>query len=274
MLVAAARYVIKVVPTSTAISITRALAERTRPVTITPSERDALSRAVALPFEDRGEHIAWSWGQGPAVIMVHGWGGRAAQMAPLAEHIAGLGFRSIAFDITGHGDSPKRNTRWAYFVRDIAAASKLASSDVYAFVGHSAGALSMMATRRLRGIRAVRYVCICAPSHPFPPIRAIRSKLDPTTPVVDAYQAYIAGQFETTWEQLELGTSYAGAGPDTLLVYDEADRFVDHTEGDKIRSLCPGARLVKTEAYGHVKVLGTPELAQIVGSFLLESQKA
>ncbi|MGH8764796.1 MAG: hypothetical protein ACRET8_03680, partial [Burkholderiales bacterium] len=66
----------------------------------------------------------------------------------------------------------------------------------------------------------------------------------------------------------QAGCSFAGAGADLLLVYDEKDRFVPHAEGDKLQALCPGAQLVKTQAYGHTRILGTPELARLVGEFL------
>jgi pimeloyl-ACP methyl ester carboxylesterase len=189
-------------------------------------------------------------------------------MAPLAAHVAGLGFRSVAIDVTGHGDSPGRHTRWDYFVRDIAAVSQSLGRDIHAYVGHSAGGLAMMAARGLKGIHARRYVCICAPSYPFPPIDAIRKRLDPKTGVLENYKEFIAGQLETTWEQLQAGCSYADAGPGLLLFYDETDRYISHSEGDRIKALCPGARLVKTRAYGHQKILAAPELARAVGEFL------
>jgi pimeloyl-ACP methyl ester carboxylesterase len=204
------------------------------------------------------------------VVFVHGWGGRAAQMAPLALHVAKLGFRSVAIDVTGHGDSPENHTRWEYFLRDIAALSQSLHEDIYAYVGHSAGALTTMAARKVKGISAQRYVCICAPSFPFPPIRAIQEKLDPKQSVLDRYKDYIAWQFETSWQQLEAGSSYANAGSEMLLFYDEIDRYVSHSEGDRIKSLCPGARLIKTSTYGHSRILAAPELARAVGEFLTE----
>jgi len=125
-----------------------------------------------------------------------------------------------------------------------------------------------MAARNLRGIHAQRYVCICAPSYPFPPIDAIQKKLNPKKGVLERYKAYIAGQFGATWEQLQAGRSYADAGPEILLFYDETDRYINHREGDRIQALCPGARLVKTRAYSHLKILAAPELAHAVGAFL------
>jgi pimeloyl-ACP methyl ester carboxylesterase len=268
MLVATAKYVIRLVPEPAACAITRALAARTRRPPVSSLERHAMARASKLYYGDDKKNAAWAWGDGPLVIFVHGWSGRAAQMAPLAVHVAGLGFRSVAIDVTGHGDSPGRHTRWDHFLRDISALSQWLGGDIHAYVGHSAGGLAMMAARRLHGIRARQYVCICAPSYPFPPIDAIKKRLDPKIGVLENYKAFIAGQFDTTWGQLETGCSYLGARSDLLLFYDETDRYISHGEGDRIKALCPGARLVKTRAYGHQKILAAPELARAVGGFL------
>lgn len=270
MLITIAKYVINVVPDSTGTAITRVLAAMTQRTPVSMLEQEAMAQARKLRYGAGQQNVAWTWGEGPLVMFVHGWGGRAAQMAPLALHVANLGFRSVAIDVTGHGESPKRHTRWAYFLRDIAASTQTLRENVYAWVGHSAGALSMMAARGLKGISAQRYVCICAPSHPFPPINVIRKRLNPKKGVVERYQAYIAAQFETTWDRLETGCSYVNAGKEMLLFYDETDRFVPHAEGDKIKALCPGARLLKTSAYSHQKILAAPELARAVGDFLKE----
>jgi predicted alpha/beta-fold hydrolase len=256
------------VPESAASAITRALAAMTRRPRASSLEQEAMAHASKLHYGENNKNVAWVWGEGPPVIFVHGWGGRAAQMAPLALHVAKLGFRSVAIDVTGHGDSPKRHTRWEYFLRDIAALSQSLREDIFAYVGHSAGGLAMMAARTSKGIHARRYVCICAPSYPFSPIDAIQKKLNPKKGVLENYKAYIAKQFETTWEELQAGCSYANAGPDMLLCYDETDRYINHSEGDRIQALCPGARLVKTNAYSHQKILAAPELAQAVGKFL------
>src|SRR5712691_694519 len=272
MLITVAKFVINVVPEAMANSITRSLAAMTQRPPVSSLEQEAMAQASRISYGEN--NAAWVWGNGPLVIFVHGWSGRAAQMAPLALHVANLGFRSVAIDGTGHGDSPKRRTRWDYFFRDIAALSRSLHEEVYAYVGHSAGALCMMAARALKGIHAQRYACICAPSFPFPPINVIQKKLNPKEAVLEHYKKYIADQFETTWEELQAGCSYAHAGSNLVLFYDETDRFVHHSEGDKIQELCPGARLVKTSAYSHQKILAAPELAQTLGAFLQKESNA
>jgi pimeloyl-ACP methyl ester carboxylesterase len=268
MLLQIARRVIQVVPETVALSIARNLATRTERAPVTPAEQAAMLGATKIYYGANNRNVAWAWGEGPLVIFVHGWGGRASQMALLASYVSKLGFRSVALDVTGHGSSSESHTRWEYFLRDIAALSQSLETTVHAYVGHSAGGLTMMAARRLKGIGAKRYVCICAPSHPHPPIKAIQKKLNPRQGVLELYKQHIAGQFESTWERLQTGCSFADTGSDLLLIYDETDRYIDHAEGDRIQRLCPGSELVKYRGYGHVKILAAPEMIQTVGRFL------
>jgi pimeloyl-ACP methyl ester carboxylesterase len=272
MLLKVSSYAVKLLPDTVAFQITRALAGMTRRVKESPVEREAIGQSTQRHFGKDGRNVARSWGsEGPLLVLVHGWGGSAAQMAPLAVHLVQEGFRCVAPDIRGHGESPLKHTSWTYLIEDIADFSRSLNEEIYAYVAHSAGALTVMAGRTLKGIRAERYVCICAPSHPFPPINVIQKKLAPRKSIVDRYRKYIAAQFETTWESMRTGQFYAGAGSDMLLFYDETDRFVPHSEGDKIHAICPGSRLIKTSGYSHAKILAAPELARAVGEFLAEN---
>ncbi|HYD60260.1 MAG TPA: alpha/beta fold hydrolase [Noviherbaspirillum sp.] len=272
MLIKVAKVIVNAAPDSLATAIACRLSGRAPRPPVSSQERDAMAQAA--PLQKNAGNVAWVWGKdGPLVILVHGWGGRAAQMAPLAAHLAGLGFRCVAFDMAGHGESSYPRTSWASFLRDIEAITRSLDTGVHAYVAHSAGALTTMAARKLKGIRGRHYVCICGPSHPFPPIDVVRKKLDPRESVVERYKQHIAGQFETTWANLESGSSFAGAGEDLLLVYDKRDRFVPHTEAERIKALCPDARVIKMDGYGHVRILTAPELADAVGTFLMPARR-
>jgi pimeloyl-ACP methyl ester carboxylesterase len=208
-----------------------------------------------------------SWGEGPAIVLIHGWGGRGAQLAPLALHLAQAGFRAVVPDVAGHGDSPVNEARWEWFIRDIAEVVAEVGS-ARALVGHSAGALAMMASRRLRGVHAERYVCISAPHHPYPPLEAIRRRLNPGEGVLEAYRAYLARQFECSWSDLETGFAWRGAGRDLLLCYDSHDKYLRSTDAEQIRSSCPQCSLMRTEQFGHTGILNADALADSIRQFV------
>lgn len=258
------RGLVRALPTALAVRLVVALANKMQRPPVRPPEQALLDEATRVPYGADFSNVAWSWGSGPLVLLVHGWNGRAAQLAPLAKAIADAGFRAVAIEVTGHGASPGRSTAWRFFIRDVAALAEALQSPVHALVGHSAGALTMMAARRVKGLQAQRYVCIAGPSFPFPPLEAVRQRLDPPEGVLDGYREHLARSFSTSWAALEAGSSFEGAGEGLLLVYDEGDRYVPHSQGDRILSLCPGARLVKTTGHSHTRILQAPELAREV----------
>jgi hypothetical protein len=265
-----AKLLVNVLPDRYAVRVVSALATRTQRPPLSQEQQQALDQAVRLRYGSDNQNVAWSWGSGPLVILVHGWNGRAGQLAPLALGISKLGFRCVAIEITGHGSSAGGRTAWECFIKDIAVLTRSLGHEVHAYVAHSAGGLATMAARDLQGIQADRYVCICAPSHPYPPINVIRKRLNPRLSVINRYRQYIADQFQSNWDALKSGTAYAGAGSEMLLFYDDGDRFVDHNDGDQIRNWCPGSRLIKSSGFGHSKVLASPELARAVAEFLTD----
>jgi hypothetical protein len=80
-------------------------------------------------------------------------------------------------------------------------------------------------------------------------VRGFAQLLDPRPSVLQRYRTYLGAQFQTDWRSIE-AAAYLGAGDDLLLCYDRKDRFVDPDDGDRIHALCPGSRLLTSDAYG------------------------
>src|SRR5687768_13117485 len=56
---------------------------------------------------DVGTHriAGFSAGEGPAVLLVHGWGERAASLGAFVAPLVGAGFRVVGVDLPGHGET-------------------------------------------------------------------------------------------------------------------------------------------------------------------------
>jgi pimeloyl-ACP methyl ester carboxylesterase len=268
MLIPIVKKFIRSLPSPIAFELTKFLASRTSRPRVAEEEKKAMQKASRIHYGKNKQLVGWSWGKGPLVVLIHGWNGRSAQMAPLAEAISMQGYRCVAIEIEGHGESPGKEARWEYFMKNLDDFRNSQSEPVYAYIGHSAGALALMAARDRYGIRADRFVCICAPSFPHPPIRTIRAKLNPPEAVIDRYKEFLANEFAVPWERLESGSAFLNAHTELLLVYDENDRYVNVSDGEKIHSICSGSHLLKTKEYGHMKILRSPELERGVLDFL------
>ena len=69
----------------------------------------ALAGADAFALTAAGGTVrGWRIGEGPAVLLVHGWGGRASQLLSLAEPLLGAGCSLVTFDAPAHGLSSGR----------------------------------------------------------------------------------------------------------------------------------------------------------------------
>ncbi len=270
-MVAALRLIIRLLPLSLAWRFTYFLASLTQRLPLTQRDREALKSATKIQWGPGSKYVAWSWGTGPVVLLVHGWGGRATQMATLAQHLAWLGYRAVAMDITGHGDSPGRRMSFTTYFDDISRFVAEVGQPLHAVVGHSAGGLAMMAARELRGLRAEHYVVLNAPRAPYPPINIVRRILRPSEAILDKCRLRIAEEFEQAYDVLIRGYAHRYLGHGRLmLVYDEDDNEVEHTDAEIIGSAWPQdkARTLKTQGLGHHRVVWNEKVLLAVGDFI------
>lgn len=232
-----------------------------------PQDAALLKTAETQRFGAGFSRAAWFLGEGPLVILVHGWGGRASQMAPLAVRLAAAGYRSVVFDAGGHGVSRADPVGFDTFIEDVGDLCDFIGRYPFALIGHSAGALGMMASRPLRGVRASRYVCISAPLYPYVPIETVRALFQISDDVAVCLQPLFAAQFRAGWQYLQKGCAYQPEpGARLLLITDEDDDRVRHTDADFIAANWPGAEVLKTRGQGHNRILSHP----LVGDRILE----
>jgi pimeloyl-ACP methyl ester carboxylesterase len=54
----------------------------------------------------------WKWGQGPAILFVHGWNGRGVNFACFFKSVIGAGYSVITYDAPAHGESEGQVTNY------------------------------------------------------------------------------------------------------------------------------------------------------------------
>lgn len=110
------------------------------------------------------QYFAWGDAGAPTLVLVHGGAAHAQWWAPLAPHFADR-FRVLALDLSGHGDSDRRDTysveTWADEVLAVAADGGGSGRPVV--VGHSMGGFVTIATAAIHGARLDGAVVIDAP---------------------------------------------------------------------------------------------------------------
>ena len=132
------------------------------------------ARAVAAPHESGAvevlgatvRYLAWGSRDAPTLVLVHGGAAHAHWWSPLAPLFA-ASHRVLALDLTGHGDSDRREVysvqTWADEVLAVALAA--GGDEPPVVVGHSMGGFVTIATAALYGAQLAGAVIIDAPVH-------------------------------------------------------------------------------------------------------------
>ena len=79
---------------------------------VKPADREVIEwgNNYRIPFED-GELAVTTWGSnGPAVLLMHGWGGARAQMTGFVDSLLFAGYRVVSYDQPAHGESDGKLT--------------------------------------------------------------------------------------------------------------------------------------------------------------------
>lgn len=236
--------------------------------------RSAEERAVLAAGErftigrGAGALAAWRWGDGPVVLLLHGWGGCAGQMTPLVRPLVEAGFSAVALDAPGHGDSPGRSASIPAFADALARAGE-ALGPLHGIVAHSMGGASFTLAAA-RGLEARRAVYVGPPSDAatwFAYFVRTLSIPAATEPLLRARVEAIAGERLARLNARTLGPEMKVP---LLVIHDRQDREVPLAAGEEVARSAADGRLLVTEGLGHKRILRDPGVAAAAVRFLLD----
>ena len=243
-----------------------------------PSQYDAKPRDLEivemgnnyrLPL-DGGELAVTTWGKtGPAVLLMHGWGGARAQMTGFVNPLLQAGYHVVAFDQPAHGESDGEMTNILEIAPTMDSIAKR-EGPFEAVIAHSFGTL------------VTSYVLV---NRDFPsPSRLIYlgafNRLLDSLPrfqvlaglpdlVIDGLRDMICANFgkdvlDAIWnEKMTRNIDIPG-----LMFHDKADNVTPIEDSRAIARVWKSARLVETQGLGHRGALGSAEVHKQVVEFI------
>lgn len=209
----------------------------------------------------------YSWGQGPAVLLLHGWNGRGTQMGAFAAPLARAGYRALALDAPGHGLSAGNSTT-LFEISDALQRTADTLGPLAGVITHSFGA--MVLARALRdGLCVGRVVCIAPPARMSFLIDSFCTTLGaPARACADLtrrLQLRFGADIET---QVAADANAAGLSLPALIIHDRDDRDVPCQQGELLARAWPGARLMLTRGLGHNRILRNAAVLQASVDFI------
>jgi pimeloyl-ACP methyl ester carboxylesterase len=198
------------------------------------------------------------WGSGPAVLLVHGWGGRAGSFDGFVEPLVAAGYRVVTLDLPAHGTSDGRQT------------NLIECAGAVLQVGRGAGTLAGIVTHSFggpvtglawhHGLRADRVVML-APPQSIPSVSLpVGDWLGLPRAVSEGVMDGFARRFGITWDELRTDRLAAGLEVPLLVVHDEDDRIVPWSHGAAVARAASRGTLRTTAGLGHRDVLLDPSV--------------
>jgi pimeloyl-ACP methyl ester carboxylesterase len=232
-------------------------------------------------------------GQGPAVLLVHGWEGQISDFSSLIPALLKAQYRVVGFDLPAHGGSRERiqrrnsdpaNRHLELFFGEAAeqvfqgetapipacVAACLAVQrrfgNFHAVVGHSVGAL-IAAQATTSGLTCRRLVAIAAPARYENCARrfAEHSHLHPdeTEEMIGALDA-----MQTQVRTISLPHIARSQNIPALFIHSRDDRVVPFSDSAESVGLWRNARFLQLDGLGHRRILNFPDVVRSVTSFV------
>lgn len=241
---------------------------------LSPDARAFLATGVPSTVLVRGETTrVWTFGEGDrTALLMHGWSGRASQMRHLARGLLDAGWRVVALDAPGHGESTGTWSSLAHYAEAIEAVSRRTPPELV--VAHSFGAAGTILAIGQGRIDPDRVVLVGPNGNPLGWVggwlRALGARPATLRRFVDQVVARVGLRFEDIdpWPLVDRLRARA------LVVHDRGDREVPYDEGALLAERWPGARLVPTTGLGHRRVLQDRDVVTTIVRFAAGDEAA
>ncbi len=232
-----------------------------------PQEKDFWQSGVDLNLPSG--RAAKSWGEGPMVWLLHGWGSRGSTFYKIVPDFVKAGFQVVAWDGPAHGDSPEKKVNIIKYAQAVADDLKFATSEkkLVAVVGHSFGGASLAVLNRFMTL-PTHLVIIGSPTE-IPIVfsnfkRLIRLGDRAFELMVAKAEKIIGGSISST----SLLGNDLSKQTKVLIIHDEKDKEVPFQRFEKLKNTWSGGEFYSTQGLGHRRIIKSSLVAKKIIGFI------
>lgn len=216
------------------------------------------------------------WGNGPLVVMMHGWSGSGIQFRKFIPALVEAGYQVALFDAPSHGSNPGKTADLVDFCDAlIAIQQQIASVDTV--VAHSLGAMSaVLATHR--GLHVKRLVLLAPHLDVQKMFDSYRQLLSLNTKLASRFHSIIGRKMadilgtNDPWGVLTPDALLCDSEIPGLLVYDQTDEEIPQQLFKDIERHWQQSSVIKTQDLGHSRLLKDAVVIRQVVKYLTGSE--
>jgi pimeloyl-ACP methyl ester carboxylesterase len=237
-----------------------------------PREQAVLARGKRRNLEGpRGRIATWSWGEGRTILLAHGWGGHAGRLTRYVDPLTRAGFRVVAFDAPGHGESSGGRVSLPDFTLAVVRIAERVGP-LYGVVAHCLGATATAIALR-EGLPLNRAVFLSPAADPERLSTRFARMLRLSEAECELMKGRYLQRYNLRWSELKIVDWVRSLSTSLLVFHDRGDFKVPLAEGQAIVSAWPRGELVMTRGLGHHKILRDAAVIARAVEFLARTNK-
>lgn len=239
-----------------------------------PGEKDFLQHTehFDIRFGDSLLH-GYRMGEGPEIVCVHGWSGRAAQFRYIAAMVVEAGYSFVAFDAPGHGQNPGKRTHLFEFAAVFQKVLPQCKQPV-AVIGHSLGAAAVSYATASRMVQIPAFIAMGAPVVADDILEAFRQAINGSELVARAIRKRSLEVFDKTFDSVAMEQTFAAVECPVLAIHGERDFDVPVRHLDVLQSIRPSIRVLRVVDAGHRRILKKEQALEAILAFIRDPSGA
>lgn len=216
--------------------------------------------------EHKKQYTIFELGNGPTVLLVHGWSGRASQMGKIAKELSEQGYKTISFNAFAHNGSLAKQTtviEFAEIIKDI----HKNHGPFKACIGHSLGGIAL-GNAVLNGVKTEKLITIGSPTtfqYILDAFGEIINAGASTLNYIKNFTVEYANAKVDDFSLREIGRNLTIPG---LIIHDTDDKEALYSQSLLFDATWKKGRLVTSSGLGHSRILRDKKIIKMIVDYI------
>lgn len=209
--------------------------------------------------------VYWTLGNGPRVLLAHGWGSRGSHLAAFVDPLV-EGFSVVVFDAPAHGDSSGLVSGIIHAGKAVLAPADHLG-DMHGVIAHSAGSTAALWAFS-KGLSVRCSVHLCGPSSLTKVVAGNARASGFNEEQSRSFHAWAEEFTGVRLNSVDLPVLSKALDHPGLIIHDTDDRVVSISQFQALHSAWPKSKMISTTGLGHRRILSDKHTVQLSIEYL------
>lgn len=192
-------------------------------------------------------------GNGPRVLLCHGWGGSSSSFHCFIDPLVNSGFQAVTVDFPAHGLSSGKESSMFDFIKTIELINDKLGS-INAIIGHSVSGLATI-NFLADSSNVEKAILISSPASIKTVVGTYKRLLNLSDKVTHRIEDNLEKKFNITIHEKSINALNTKLNTPVLIFHDKFDYTIPYSDGICIAQKWPNAKFISTIGLGHHRIL-------------------